>query len=289
MHIGIVGLGVMGKAFASNLLDAGHKVFFWNRNELDKKRFTDKGGIFCENTLEVFEKSEIILSVLSNDQSYEDVFLNSELIDKIPKNKIHCNMATISVACHKKLHLLHNLREQYYIASPVLGNSTFAEKKLIHILAAGNNEIIKHYESIFLTLGKTLRIVGDLPEYAAILKIAINYLLCSAVTSLSEAHALVSSYSIPAIILQEIIDNTFLGSPAYQLYGNKIVNSQFEPAAFRMDLALKDLKLFIDSKLNSKIDFPLSEVLIDRLELVVKSGNNFKDLSALFLLYQTKN
>ena len=56
-----------------------------------------------------------------------------------------------------------------------------------------------------------------------------------------------------------------------------------------MDLALKDLKLFIDSKLNSKIDFPLSEVLIDRLELVVKSGNNFKDLSALFLLYQTKN
>ncbi len=42
-----------------------------------------------------------------------------------------------------------------------------------------------------------------------------------------------------------------------------------------MDLALKDLKLFIDSKLNSKIDFPLSEVLIDRLELVVGARPGF--------------
>ena len=72
-------------------------------------------------------------------------------------------MATISKACHKKLHLLHNLkRTVLYSISSVRQFNFLLKKKLIHILAAGNNEITKHYESIFLTLGKTLRIVGDL-------------------------------------------------------------------------------------------------------------------------------
>ncbi len=289
MSIGIVGVGLMGKAFAYNLLSTGHKIFFWNRNELVKTELINKGAIYCNSVIEVFKESEIVLSALSNDQAYEDIFFNSQVIEQIPENKVHCNMATVSIECHKKLNFEHTKQKQHYVAAPVLGNSIFAEKKLIHIIAAGNKELINKYENIFYSIGKTLRIVGDQPESAAIIKIAINYLLCSAVTSLSEAHALVNTYSIPATVLQEIIDNTFLASPAYQLYGNKMVHSQFEPAAFRLDLALKDLKLFIDSKSHSNIDFPLSEVIKDMLELAVNNGYMSMDLSALALLYRNKN
>ncbi len=281
MRIGMIGLGLMGSAFAQLWLKAGHEVIGWNRDASKLVSLVAAGGIAAAEPLAVFAQSDVVISMLAHDQAYQEVFLDAGLIAAAPADALHVNMATVSVAISQQLEAAHEAHGQHYIAATVMGNSLLAQAGKVHVLASGDATRIESLRPIFSVIGQSLRIVGAEVQAAVVAKIAMNFLLHSAVEALAEAHQLVRTYGLASAVFQEIIDHTVLGSPAYQTYGGKIATQTFTPAAFRLVLAQKDVLLAQQTAAAAGVALPLGETVRLQLDAAVAAGLGEQDLAAL--------
>ena len=189
MKIGVIGLGAMGDAFARNLLKAGHQVVAWNRSAGPLEAFRRDGGKVAKNIEAAFD-ADATLSMLAADDAYRELFIESGLLDRIPKGSLHVVMATISVAFAKEFAAAHADRGLRYLAAPVLGNSAIARDAKVHVLVAGDPAAVVQARPAFEAIGQSVRIFGMEPFRANVAKIVANFVLGSAVETLGEALAL---------------------------------------------------------------------------------------------------
>ncbi len=112
------------------------------------------------------------------------------LLETAPTHAVHVVMATISVAFAKELEKLHAARGLAYVAAPVMGRPDVAAGGALNILVAGKPEHIQKVQPLLDAMGKATWPVGDAPHKANVVKLGMNFLLASAIESMSEVIAL---------------------------------------------------------------------------------------------------
>src|SRR5215510_15430147 len=121
MKVGFIGLGKMGFPMATNLLAAGHRVTVYNRTKSRADELAAQGAIVADNP-EDCRDSSVVITMLSDDHAYEELFLsNNKLVDALLPKTVHLCMSTISVPLSEKLAELHTKADQIYVAAPVFG------------------------------------------------------------------------------------------------------------------------------------------------------------------------
>ncbi|CAG9298124.1 NAD(P)-dependent oxidoreductase [Celerinatantimonas diazotrophica] len=289
MHkVGIIGLGSMGGAFASQLVKAGYQLLAWNRSQPSHTQLLNAAGITLVDTPREVFGADVVLSVLSDDESYKDLFLKKGLIDAIPEGKVHVVMATISPDFVQRFAEEHNKRGLHYVAAPVLGNSLLAQSGKVHVLASGEIEAVHNAEAMLRALGSSFRYVGLAPEQANIAKLAVNLLLNNAVQSLAEAFALTEKVGIEKEQFAELITQTMFSGPAYQTYASAMSQEYFHPAAFALEMGAKDINLALELAKNHGLQLPVSKQVSQCLDNAIQAGFSQYDLSALLLAQQHK-
>jgi 3-hydroxyisobutyrate dehydrogenase and related beta-hydroxyacid dehydrogenases len=129
-RIGFLGLGSMGRAMATRLVDAGHELVVWNRSEAPRQELAAAGAHAVETPAEALAV-DVSVSMLANDQAAEAV-LSAE---NLPSHRIvHANMASVSPDTGAKLAEAFAAAGHGYVASPVLGRP--------HVAAAGGLNIL---------------------------------------------------------------------------------------------------------------------------------------------------
>ncbi|MFJ4589563.1 MULTISPECIES: NAD-binding protein [Pseudomonas] len=123
--------------------------------------------------------------------------------------------------------------------------------------------------------------MGEDPVNAAILKIATNMMLISAIEATGEAMALTQSYGVGNSDFVEFITNTLFAAPAYKVYGPKIAARETEGAGFTLRLGLKDVGLALKAGEPNHVPLPVASVLRDNLLDAVALGEGESDLAAL--------
>ena len=152
-------------------------------------------------------------------------------------------MATVSVALAAELARLHGERGVAYVAAPVLGRVNVAEAGQLNILAAGEARALLAVQPLFDAMGRKTWYFGERPEQANAVKLAVNFMIGSAIGAMSEAVALVRGYDVDKAAFLEMATSTAFAAPVYQGYGQAIAEERFEPAGFKLALGLKDLRL----------------------------------------------
>jgi len=280
MKIGVVGLGAMGGAFAANLMKAGHQVIAWNRSPEPLEAVRKAGGEVAKNVEATFD-ADATLSMLAADDSYRDLFIASGLLDRLPKTSLHVVMATISVAFAREFHTAHAERGIGYVAAPVLGSSIAARDARVNVVAAGDPAAIKRARPIFEAIGQSVRNFGAEPYRANVAKIVSNFVLGSAVETLSEALALARAHQLSAESIIELLTNTSFASPAYKAYGEAMLRERYEPAAFKLGLAAKDIGLALEAAEAASVSLPIAKVVREAVADAIEYGDGDKDFSAL--------
>lgn len=279
MKVGFVGLGGMGSAMASNLLKAGHEVTVWSRRPEAAEPLLKLGARAAESPRAAFA-GDAFVSMLSDDAAVRSVIIEGGLLAN-RTDVVHVNTATISVALAEELTELHRKIDAPYVAAPVFGRPEAAAAAKLNIVAAGDPAHIDKVQPLFDVMGQKTWRVGDQPSQANVVKICGNFMLASAIETLSEASALANAHGVPTKTLLELMSSTLFDSPAYRIYSKLITDKSFEPAGFRLKLGFKDVRLALAASEGSGVPLPFGGVLRDVFVEAIAHGFGDADWSAI--------
>ena len=269
MNLGFIGLGQMGRPMVERLKGAGHKVKAYNRTRSSPQLASRPDDVL---------DSEIVITMLSDDDAVRAVWLDSGLAKRLPAGAIHLNMATVSMAVSTELNSVH---KDSYVAAPVFGRPPLAAQGQLDIIAAGPKAALATCQPVFSVLGKQTFLVGEDPARANAVKIARNFLLACMIESLGEAFALVRKCGVAPADFLAVIGNTSLGSPAYKNYGKLIVEQAWTPAQFAMPLGVKDVDLALATAREAGMDLALGNLIRRNLLQAIAAGRGEQDWAAL--------
>lgn len=280
MQIAFVGLGNMGQAMATHLLKSGHPLRVWNRSPGPVHALVEKGAQAADDLQHAFS-ADIVFSMLADDHALRELLLESNLLESLKGPLVHVNMATISVALADELSALHTAHGFDYIAAPVLGRPDVAANAALNILAAGTAAAIERVQPLFELIGKRTWPLGEPASRANALKLAVNFMLVSAIESMAEAAVLTQAHGIEAATLIDLISNSVFPGPVYQGYGTLIAKNRYEPAAFKASLGLKDVNLALAAAAAVQVPLPMAELVREHLRDAVAHGEGDMDLAVL--------
>ena len=284
MDIGFIGLGKMGGGMAANLLKAGHRVTVYNRSP-GKAEALAKQGATAARTVAEASRTEVVFTMLADDRAVEAVtFGDDGIVASLPAGATHVSSSTISVALSERLAAAHAEAGQRYAAAPVSGRPEAASAAKLFVVAAGAPQVLQPLSPLFDAIGQRTFVVGEQPATANLVKLSGNFLLASAIETVSEAVALVGKAGVDRQQYVDILTSTLFAAPAYQTYGGLIARQEFEPAGFAASLGLKDIRLVLAAGEQLQVPLPVASLLRDRFLTLVATGGGHLDWSALATL-----
>jgi 3-hydroxyisobutyrate dehydrogenase-like beta-hydroxyacid dehydrogenase len=280
MEVGFAGLGHMGQPMAMNLLKAGHRLVVWNRTPSKAELLAENGAEVAAAPTEL-ARTELIITMLSDDDAVTDLMFERGVLAALPQASIHVSMSTISVALSDRLAEAHRTAKQLYIAAPVFGRPEAARARALYIVAAGADPTIMHCQPLFDAMAQKTFVAGERPSMANVVKLAGNFMIASMLESLGETFALVRKSGIDPHRYLDILTGSLFSAPVYRIYGQLIAESNFEPAGFRMSLALKDMRLALAAADARMVPMPAASLVRDHLVSGVAQGQGDVDWSGL--------
>jgi 3-hydroxyisobutyrate dehydrogenase-like beta-hydroxyacid dehydrogenase len=284
MNIGFIGLGNMGHGMATNLFKAGHQITVYNRSPGKAEALVQQGATAARNVAEA-SAAEVVFTMLSDDEAVENVAFGANgIVASLTPGATHVSSSTISVALSERLAAAHAEAGQQYAAAPVFGRPEAASAAKLFVIAAGAPQVLEPLVPLFDAIGQRTFVVSDQPQTANLVKLSGNFLLASAIETVSEAVALVSKAGVNRQQYVDILTSTLFAAPAYQIYGGLIARQEFEPAGLAASLGLKDVRLVLAAAEGLQVPLPVASVLHDRLLTLVATGGGHLDWSALATL-----
>ncbi|XP_044738210.1 3-hydroxyisobutyrate dehydrogenase, mitochondrial [Chrysoperla carnea] len=254
-HVGVIGIGNMGNHMARNLLKNGHELSVYDLSEtvLHKLKSHSSKVTVCKNPREVAEQSEVVLTMLPNNDIVLDTYLRDDGVLKgATKGKILVDSSTTAPSVSKKVFEHANKNNVEFIDAPVSGGVIGAENQTLTFMVGGAESTMKRVEKVLLSMGKRAVHCGDVGSGQAA-KICNNMLLAISMIGTSECLNLGIKLGLNPKTLTDII-NTSTGrcwsSDSYNPVPNMLPNvpsSNDYKGGFSTDLVLKDLGLAQDA------------------------------------------
>jgi 3-hydroxyisobutyrate dehydrogenase-like beta-hydroxyacid dehydrogenase len=280
MNIGFIGLGQMGKAIATNLIRAGHRLRVWNRSAGKAEELAALGATVASEPAAV-ARGEVLMTMLADDEANRAVLLGAGVYDGASRGLIHVNLATVSVALARELARQASERGVSYLAAPVFGRPEVAETARLNVVVAGDPAAIERVEPLLSAIGERVWPVGSPAERANVVKLAGNFMIASALETMGEAVALVRAHGLAAGDLLEVLSNTLFAAPVYKTYGRLIADQRYQPAGFKVVLGLKDVRLALEAAEERHVPLPIASVLRDHFLEALAAGKADYDWAAL--------
>jgi len=280
MNAAVIGLGSMGDPIARNLLKAGHTLTVYNRTASRAEPFRALGARVAANASEAVRDAEAVVTMVSDDRALEDVMLAGP-IEGIKPGALHVSMSTISVALSRRLADAHGARGHHYVSAPVFGRPEAAVAKKLFVIAAGAAAQIERCQPLFDAVGQKTYVAGEMPELANALKLAGNFMITAVIETLAEALAFAEKSGLERKQFVDILTDSLFGAPIYRTYSAMLVANTFEPAGFKLPLALKDNRLLLAAAEQVAVPLPMASLIRDRMVRGMAEGLGDSDWSAI--------
>ncbi|RZL97755.1 MAG: NAD(P)-dependent oxidoreductase [Sphingomonas sp.] len=177
MRIGFIGLGQMGHAMATNLVEAGHEVTVWNRSPDKADALVERGATRAATPAEAAQ-GDVVMTMLADDAALEAVVYGDDGILGAPA--VHVSHSTISVALAERLTADQN-EAGGYVAAPVFGRPPAAAEAMLFVVAAGRDDLIARCEPALNAISQRVFRVGEAPSAANLVKLSGNFMIMAAV------------------------------------------------------------------------------------------------------------
>jgi 3-hydroxyisobutyrate dehydrogenase-like beta-hydroxyacid dehydrogenase len=280
MNVGFIGLGLMGTPMANRILDAGHTLHVYNRTKEKSRPFIERGAIWCDSPAEVARRSDVVCSMLSAPEVLENVALGNEgVLEGLRPGATHADSSTVSPVLTRRLEEQYRNRGRHFIHVPVLGSVPNAAEGSLLLFAGGDEEGYKKGESILKLFGSK---IWRFPkaEQATNTKLLCNFFIATMISSLAQGIVFAEKNGIDPATILDILGNSALGAPTYQVKGKSMVENKFAPRFFLAHM-LKDINLFLGAAKASDVRVPAAEVARELYSDAVNAGLEKEDYSAV--------
>ena len=247
--IGFIGLGLMGRPMAMNLLKAGHSLTVWNRTSSRAQELVAAGATLAKSPREAAAASDILFTIVSDPPALEEVLWghqgnNDGAMAGLRPGSIYIDSSTVAPALTRRVAAAcaeHGVR---YLDAPVTGGDWGAREGNLVFMIGGEADTLREVELVLGVLGKKWFHLG--PNGAGqTVKLAMNAILALQVAAMAEALALVNKAGLKGEQLIEVMQSSMARSGVLDIKAPLMVKSDFKPS-FPLRLMHKDLGLALD-------------------------------------------
>lgn len=283
--IAFIGLGSMGAPMAGNLLASGVPLTVFNRSKARAQPLTAAGARLADTPAATVASGGIVVTMLANDAALEEVALGHDgFVDRLGKDGLHISMSTVSPETSRRLADAHARRGSLFLAAPVFGRPEAAAARKLWICQSGAAAAKERARPVLEALGQGIHDFGDDPGAANVVKLSGNFLILSAVEAMAEALALAEKNGVDRNALAGFLGQTIFACPIYQNYSRILAERAYEPAGFKLELGMKDVRLVRDVAEHATLPMPLADLLHERLLTSLAKGRAQLDWTAIELL-----
>jgi 2-hydroxy-3-oxopropionate reductase len=283
--IGFIGLGIMGRPMAKNLMEAGYELVLYNRTREKAEELAGDGVTVAESPREVAEQSDIIITMLPDSPEVrEAVAGEGGVFEGIKEGSLVVDMSTISPMIAEELAADAGERGVGLLDAPVSGGEPGAEDGTLSIMAGGSEEDFERARPLFDILGKTVVHVGEAGA-GQVVKACNQIVVALIIEAVSEALVLGSKAGVDPAKVIEILAGGLAGNKVMEAKKSFFLEHDFDPG-FRIDLHHKDLGIALAAGREYGVALPVTAIVSQMLEALKAKGSGDRDHSALLTLME---
>ena len=281
-RIGFIGLGIMGKPMAMNLLAAGRALTVHSRGAGPVDEVVAAGATRASSAAEVAAASDVTITMLPDTSDVELVLTGSGgVLEGVAAGAIVIDMSSIDPAPTREMAEAFATRDVAMLDAPVSGGERGAVEGTLSIMIGGDADAVARAMPIFEALGKTIVHVG--PSGAGQVTKACNQLVVAAtIEAVAEALLLAERSGVDPAKVREALLGGFAGSKILEVHGKRMLDRTFEPG-FRIRLHRKDARIVEEAADSTGTPIPSFEVVAAQLQRALDAGDGDLDHSGLFL------
>lgn len=280
LRAGYVGLGIMGRPMALNLMRAGYGMAVFARRQESMAPLLDAGAQACANPAQVAQRADIVFVNVSDTPDVEEVTLGENgIIHGAAAGTIVVDMSTISPVATRTIAEKLAKKGLHMIDAPVSGGEIGAINGTLSIMAGGEATVFAKVKPLLDVLGKNVVLIGG--HGAGQVAKACNQIV-AAVTleAVSEALTLARRNRVDPAKVREAMLGGFAWSKVLEVHGKRIVERDFKPG-FKARLHRKDLKIVTDTAAHLGLSLPQASLIAQNLNALVGLGCGEEDSAAV--------
>ncbi|KZE39014.1 2-hydroxy-3-oxopropionate reductase [Bhargavaea cecembensis] len=285
MKIGFIGLGIMGRPMALNLVKAGFQVKAFDLNEAARKMLAEAGAEEAVSPREAADGTDIIITMLPNAAIVKNVlFGENGAAQKVSEGAIVVDMSSVSpvdsVECAERL----KERGVRFIDAPVSGGEPKAIDGTLAIMAGGDEAAFEAVLPAFKAMGSEVTHVGGIGS-GSTTKLANQILVNVTIAAMSEAVVLASKAGVDIGKMYEAIKGGLAGSAVLDAKIPMVLERNFEPGG-RIDINMKDLTNVYNAARELGTPMPLTSQVLEMFHSLKANGHATDDHSGLIQYYE---
>jgi 2-hydroxy-3-oxopropionate reductase len=274
MRIGFIGLGVMGRPMADNLLAAGHELFVYRGR-------TDLAAQVCASAKEVAERSEVVILMVPDTPDVEAaLFAPGGAAEGLRAGSLVIDMSSISPTATIGFAQLIEKLGCDYLDAPVSGGELGARDGTLTIMAGGRPDVFERARPIFDVLGKNVTLIGG-PGAGQTAKVANQIIVGLTIEAVAEGLLFAERAGADPAVVRQALMGGFASSRILEVHGERMVNEAFEPG-FRLRLHRKDLGLAVQAAAELDLALPNTAATQQLMNAAIAQGDGELDHSALY-------
>ena len=280
LQIGFIGLGIMGKPMALNLLKAGYPVTVHNRHPDPVKELVADGATEVASGKEVAERTEIIVTMLPDSADSEDVILGKNgVLEGAREGSVVIDMSSIAPLVSQKIAAQAAKVKVEMLDAPVSGGQPGAIAGTLAIMVGGKEEVFQRCLPILDVMGRSVVRVGDVGA-GNVVKLANQIIVAANIEAIGEAFVLAQKAGIDPGLVFQAIRAGLAGSNALEAKAPMIMERNFNPG-FRIRLHQKDLHNALLTGKELGVPLPVTSLVQQMLGALINAGKGEDDHSAI--------
>jgi 2-hydroxy-3-oxopropionate reductase len=285
MRIGFIGLGIMGKPMAGNLLAAGHHLTVHNRSQGPVDELAARGATPARSPRDVAASSDVVITMLPDSPDVEAVVLGPYgVAEAINQGALYIDMSTIAPATTRTIAALLDERGVDAVDAPVSGGEPAARDGALSIMAGGSEQAVERARPIFEVLGKATTYIGP-PGAGQVAKAANQMVVALTIQAVAEALVLSRKAGVDPARVRAALLGGFAQSRILDLHGQRMLDGAYDPG-FKLSLHRKDLAIALQLAREEHVALFATAQAAELMDVLLAQGAGDRDHSALATLYE---
>ena len=280
-RIGFIGLVIMGRPMALNLLKAGHGLTVWARRPEASAPLAAAGARVAASPREVAAASDIVFTIVSDTPDVEQLLFGGDGVALgLAPGSVVADMSTISPSATRDMAQRLAERGVEMLDAPVSGGEVGAVQGTLSIMVGGKPEVFQWMRHLFACMGKNIVHVGG--NGAGQVAKACNQILASiTIEGVAEALNFAARAGADPAKVREALLGGFAYSRALEFHGMRMLEGDFKPG-FRSRLFQKDLRIVLDNAHDLGLALPAAAVVAQHFNAMVGAGEGDLDGAGLY-------
>jgi 2-hydroxy-3-oxopropionate reductase len=285
MKIGFIGLGIMGKPMAKNLIKAGYELVVTDFNKAAVEELKVLGAEAAASSSEVASKSEVIITMLPNSPHVKSAVLGEGgVIEGAKPGTVVIDMSSIAPLASREVYAALEAKGIDMLDAPVSGGEPKAIDGTLSVMVGGKKDVFHKYYDIMKAMAGSVVYVGEIGA-GNIAKLCNQIVVALNISAVSEALILAKKAGVDPELVYQAIRGGLAGSTVMEAKAPMMMDRNFKPG-FRIDLHIKDLNNVLETSHGVGVSLPLTAQVMEIMQAIKVDGCGVEDHASIVKYYE---